>query len=204
MRAKTELWLRRQAGSRFPRGSSTNEQTEYIMKTIKTLAIGLAVVAAISVTSVRASIVAIDGPAGDWSQEFIENGVGNFTAMEVAWVSGSLLQTPVFADFTVVGWSQVAGGSLAALASGPATTSMLFSLNFVGSTAPTVFYFWAFDGTRVVDTAKAGWDSQGGWSFPPTLVPPAAVPEPTTMVAGALLLLPFGASTLRILRRRTA
>lgn len=32
-----------------------------------------------------------------------------------------------------------------------------------------------------------------------------AVPEPTTVVAGALLLLPFGASTLRILRRnRTA
>jgi hypothetical protein len=29
------------------------------------------------------------------------------------------------------------------------------------------------------------------------------VPEPTTMIAGALLLLPFGASTLRILRRRT-
>lgn len=28
------------------------------------------------------------------------------------------------------------------------------------------------------------------------------VPEPTTMVAGALLLLPFGASTLRILRRK--
>jgi len=28
------------------------------------------------------------------------------------------------------------------------------------------------------------------------------VPEPTTMFAGALLLLPFGASTLRILRRR--
>jgi hypothetical protein len=30
-----------------------------------------------------------------------------------------------------------------------------------------------------------------------------SVPEPTTMVAGALLLLPFGASTLRILLRRT-
>ena len=28
------------------------------------------------------------------------------------------------------------------------------------------------------------------------------VPEPTTLIAGALLLLPFGASTLRILRRR--
>jgi len=33
----------------------------------------------------------------------------------------------------------------------------------------------------------------------------APVPEPTTMIAGALLLLPFGASTLRVLRRnRTA
>jgi hypothetical protein len=32
-----------------------------------------------------------------------------------------------------------------------------------------------------------------------------AVPEPTTMLAGALLLLPFGASMLRILRKtRTA
>jgi hypothetical protein len=30
----------------------------------------------------------------------------------------------------------------------------------------------------------------------------APVPEPTTMIAGALLLLPFGASTLRILRRK--
>ena len=30
------------------------------------------------------------------------------------------------------------------------------------------------------------------------------VPEPTTIVAGVLLLLPFGASTLRVLRKRTA
>jgi type VI secretion system secreted protein VgrG len=34
----------------------------------------------------------------------------------------------------------------------------------------------------------------------PTAV--TAVPEPTTLISGALLLLPFGASTLRILRRR--
>ena len=31
-----------------------------------------------------------------------------------------------------------------------------------------------------------------------------SVPEPTTMIAGALLLLPFGASTLRVLRNRKA
>jgi hypothetical protein len=32
----------------------------------------------------------------------------------------------------------------------------------------------------------------------------AATPEPTTMIAGALLLLPFGASTLKIVRRKKA
>jgi len=31
-----------------------------------------------------------------------------------------------------------------------------------------------------------------------------AVPEPSTMIAGALLLLPIGASTLRMLRKRQA
>ena len=31
----------------------------------------------------------------------------------------------------------------------------------------------------------------------------AAVPEPTTIIAGALLLLPFGAGMLRILRKTT-
>ena len=51
----------------------------------------------------------------------------------------------------------------------------------------------------------------GGPDFPAglTLVNGTAtiadpVPEPTTMIAGALLLLPFGASTLRMFRRRTA
>jgi hypothetical protein len=46
-------------------------------------------------------------------------------------------------------------------------------------------------------------DSNAGWidnvNLTHVLTP---VPEPTTMVAGALLLLPFGASTLRMLRRK--
>jgi hypothetical protein len=49
------------------------------------------------------------------------------------------------------------------------------------------------------------------YGFPPQYSPTAIgdsmltpVPEPTTMIAGALLLVPFGASTLRMLRRRTA
>jgi len=44
-----------------------------------------------------------------------------------------------------------------------------------------------------------------GYAADPQSLPPSVVPEPSTMLAGALLLLPFGASTLRILRRnRTA
>jgi hypothetical protein len=47
------------------------------------------------------------------------------------------------------------------------------------------------------------------WGAPPNWSPVAfgdltltPVPEPTTMIAGALLLLPFGLSTIRILRRK--
>ena len=66
-----------------------------------------------------------------------------------------------------------------------------------------------------VDITPLGVDqyAAGGWSGPqPNGVPlpsrdmlaqfvVTAVPEPTTMIAGALLLLPFGASTLRMLRK---
>ena len=44
-------------------------------------------------------------------------------------------------------------------------------------------------------------------NYPPVTTPktPASVvPEPTTIIAGALLLLPFGVSTIRILRRNKA
>jgi hypothetical protein len=51
-------------------------------------------------------------------------------------------------------------------------------------------------------------DGPGPWSSinPGSMrVPIPVVPEPTTMIAGALLLLPFGASTLRMVRKnRTA
>ena len=59
----------------------------------------------------------------------------------------------------------------------------------------------------VVLTGMTGWEFANG-SIQDTYsqnIQILAVPEPTTMIAGALLLLPFGASTLRILRKnRTA
>jgi hypothetical protein len=171
------------------------------MKTLKTLATGLAMVGLMSVTNVRASIVAIDGPIGDWNQEFNESGVGPFTAMEFVSVSGSLLQIPAFTGLAT-GWSQVAGDSSAALASGTAVTGMNFFVNFVDPQVPSVYDAYAFDGTTVVDNTKLTWDG-ANWSYASAPLPPFVVPVPeaTTMLASALLLLPLGVSTLRILRR---
>jgi hypothetical protein len=49
----------------------------------------------------------------------------------------------------------------------------------------------------VLDQSSIGGSIQGNGYF-------GAVPEPTTIFGGALLLLPFGASTLRLLRRNRA
>jgi hypothetical protein len=49
------------------------------------------------------------------------------------------------------------------------------------------------------DGLQPYWDNSSDRQFQLTVVP-----EPTTLIAGALLLLPFGASTLRILRRKHA
>ena len=68
---------------------------------------------------------------------------------------------------------------------------------------------FTYNGTKLLASEHAAYNGSGGWSFTrfdgSSIAPvPTAVPEPTTMIAGALLLLPFGASTLRMLRRRTA
>lgn len=73
--------------------------------------------------------------------------------------------------------------------------------------ASKVLANWA-DGYVLVPTTDVTWTGNNptikgaGQEF---ILNFTAVPEPTTMIAGALLLLPFGASTLRILRKnRTA
>jgi len=61
---------------------------------------------------------------------------------------------------------------------------------------------WESGGTQVFPDQV--WGSTGQGFFGPNLsfseIPP--VPEPTTIISAALMLLPFGASTLRIMRRK--
>jgi hypothetical protein len=74
----------------------------------------------------------------------------------------------------------------------PGTTRNLTYTFTAGATTSTLTF---------MDTS--GFDSNAGWIDNVGIS--AAVPEPTTMVAGAMLLLPFGFSTLRMLRKtRTA
>jgi len=73
----------------------------------------------------------------------------------------------------------------------PTTTAMTLYTTSVTATGSDLLQF---DGTGISDSYGAILDN----------VSLTAVPEPTTMLAGALLLVPFGASTLRILRRNRA
>jgi hypothetical protein len=62
------------------------------------------------------------------------------------------------------------------------------------------FEFTAISANTVVTFQGVDADNQKYIGLDNVVV--SAVPEPTTMIAGALLLLPFGASTLRILRKK--
>ena len=209
------------------------------MKTVKVLAIGLALGCVLSASSARASIT-IDYNAAAWGpQNYVLNPAypGDTVGMAAYGGSGLFLpdNTTVMGqintlDFTVNYSDDGSYGSVAtdnftasrlltitAPALGGQTISQLGVLNVtanydevnIDNGAPIVFTF-AGVGTVTVtplamQTGPVGslgtttYDVNANFLFTPT-----AVPEPTTMVAGALLLLPFGASTLRILRKRTA
>lgn len=95
---------------------------------------------------------------------------------------------------------------------GPPTAPFLdidgLAFSGIGSQLGTEVNLWGTS-SGVNGYTFYGYTAAGGYN--PTVTGGAAitdvgpvVPEPTTMIAGALLLLPFGASTLRILRKRTA
>ena len=93
---------------------------------------------------------------------------------------------------------------------GPPTAPFLdiYGLAFagIGSKVGTEVNLWGTS-SGVNGYTFYGYTAAGGYNPTTTggaAITPTPVPEPTTMIAGALLLLPFGASTLRILRKRTA
>lgn len=64
---------------------------------------------------------------------------------------------------------------------------------------------WDGEGTlTIINTGLAAFAAKGEPFSHVELFSGTPVPEPSTVIAGALLLLPFGVSTLRMLRRKTS
>jgi len=110
------------------------------------------------------------------------------TVGDIAHAGGSLpiLPTGVFANIT---GNNVTWTFLGAAGVTPGFESVVVA--FASPLPPTL-------GTgSAIDDGRGPWSAQ----FPGSALVAVPVPEPTTIVAGALLLLPFGASTLRVLRK---
>jgi hypothetical protein len=92
----------------------------------------------------------------------------------------------------------------------PANLQFSFGGNILGTISPTGVGVWQqFTATFVAAANQSSGlldlvTAPDGNDFAVDDISLTAVPEPTTMIAGALLLLPFGASTLRMLRKRRA
>ena len=189
------------------------------MKTanLKTLGSGLAAVAILLVlaSGARASIVAIGSPGvgNSLAQEFEENGVGPFDTITGVIQSGGPFDNvsesftfplPVGAltlspGLSASGWSSTLSGDyLTATITGGPTTDLEFYGTFQGpaSGTPLSLIFYVYDAGQLVDETLENWS---GETWTSSTLP---VPEPTTMIAGAFLLLPFGVSTLWILRKQ--
>jgi len=88
----------------------------------------------------------------------------------------------------------------------PAQLDFSVGGNSIGSITPQFLGIWEhFSATFVAGnndtTALINWNlAYNGNDFALDDISITAVPEPTTIIAGALLLLPFGASTLRLIR----
>ena len=191
------------------------EQTKYEMKTIKTLAIGLAAFAllAFSPSAVRASLL--------WNFSYVDTATGG-TLIQA---SGTLTTSDVLTAF--VDGSGMSGYQVTGI-SGERNTLAITGINpngsfpaaiIVGSvifdngllTPPPQFdnnglsFFVAPDEYNLFSVNNVGGGyyeaPNGTFDYVPVTLTLSQVPEPTTMIAGALLLLPFGASTLRVLRR---
>ena len=176
------------------------------MKTSKCLLTGaLGIAAALDLsTSARAGLVLdFDQLPTDWQTVAPYN---NFTW--TGWTAGSgvlvgsleaTIQLAQPGLFTLDSAQFTGNGSLSATAycADGAVLGSASTISLNGST----FVFDSSKYTNIKEVVFAGAD---GWTMDNFVDAIRILPEPTTIIAGALLLLPFGASTLRILRKKRA
>ncbi len=172
---------------------------------LKSIAMGIASAAlllGLATTGRAALVIEQTGPpelTGSWVAPFIAHGV-TFDAIAVT-ASRGVFESPgltagwsaPLAENPVSGWSTTGDTLTFASISGPAANFLPITTHFLntpGTTPPFILDFTVFNqGVPVGETALK-WV---GTEFD-------VVPEPSTLLVGALLLLPFGLKTLRNLR----
>jgi len=176
------------------------------------LVLALAVSTLIGNITTQASIVSLGDPypTQSWAWNFDNPEPLAYTHVEGIMVSGTTFENPGFTSFTPNAWISSYNTPNHIAADGPATTDLTLTVNFNGDAGPTIWDLNVYAGSTAkasyrlfYQTTGGDYDAGGGWRFDilDENFAPAPVPEPTTVIAGALLLLPFGASTIRILRK---
>jgi len=176
----------------------------------------LAIVAATLAGAVSASASYLTdftvGPGHSWDVSWTDTSFGvPINGLEALIVAGGAT-FDASVSVGLPGWTGTLLNSTLTYASGPADGSdRTIGLSFTDpppSGGVVVDIFELYNGIVLPDQAWQWYDLPSGppdsdWGLisSSALVP---VPEPTTLIAGALLLLPLGASTLRILRREGA
>jgi hypothetical protein len=148
---------------------------------------------------------------GSWAQRFRDSNEAAFNRIEISMTTSPAFETPGLSGFSDPSWAitdyiqESPTERSYVLAGGLATTSIDFDVLFLGEVAdPLVFAFNAYNGQTLIEAAELTWDG-ATWTVVTTgqtVRPAPPVPEPGTVVAAVLLLLPMGVGALRRLRNR--
>ena len=117
------------------------------------------------------------------------------------WYNGGQQNVPYYGPVLTL---QASGGALVTYSSAADLPPGSLPVPPAGSLIPvslTYQFVATSPSTTLTFMDATGYDSNAAWIDNVSLV---AVPEPPTVIAGALLLLPFGASTIRFFRRQRA
>ena len=140
---------------------------------MRNMKILLAAVAAACIgATASADFTAVGDPfeGNSWSQAFNESGVGYFDTIAIMMTSaGDSFETPSISGFSTAGWEVVWSKPKGdyptfVVATGPAVTSLNFSITFAGSSSNSLeFQFMALLGDTELEYAEADWGP--GWSI---------------------------------------
>jgi hypothetical protein len=153
------------------------------------------------------------GPGNSWTVSWLDGGYGGPVDTVAAVIVGGGASFDDAFSSTQLGWSGTLVNPAYTYVAGPASAAnQSVTLSFA-NTAPAggvvVDIFALYQGKIIPGQAWQWFDLPKGsvnygWQLIPDSTYNTVVPEPTTMIAGALLLLPFGMSTIRMLRKKRA